>query len=140
MVEGNMPAQGWTSFNLGQLKQPVAAAHEAKKYLFIWDKNGSVATFMNYTASLCDLSPEIMKAQLGRQDNAAVAEVIRRSWILGQRGGKLTVLNVDKSTCDFNDFVTDGVFSTEFFNFEWMAQSANHEPYVKAGEDTGANG
>ena len=132
-----MPAQGWTSFSLKELKQPVADALAAKKYLFIWDKNGSVATFMNYTASLCDLAHEVATA--GSYED--VAEVIRRSWILGQRSGKLTVFNVDKSTnCKFNEFVIDGVFSTEFFNYEWMAQSANHLPYVKAEEDFGADG
>ena len=66
MVEGNIPAQGWTTMGLGQLEQPINAAKTARKYLFIWDKNGNVATFMNYKAKLCDLGPEIIKVALGR--------------------------------------------------------------------------
>ena len=42
----------------------MQAAVENNKYLFIWDKQGQVATFMNYKAQLVNLAPQIVKVQL----------------------------------------------------------------------------
>ena len=62
MVEENSvnPSE-WPTYGLRQLQKPITDAEEAKKYLFIWDKQGSVATFMRYKAELCSLAPQLLK-------------------------------------------------------------------------------
>ena len=46
MVEGDVPHQSWPTKGLGELETLCNAAHQADKYLFIWDKQGNVGTFM----------------------------------------------------------------------------------------------
>ena len=41
-------------------------ARAANKYLFIWDKQGNVGTFMAYKGKLASLGPEVLKVTLGR--------------------------------------------------------------------------
>ena len=48
MVEGNQPIAAWPTHGLQKLESVIAASMVARKYLFIWDKQGSVATFMQY--------------------------------------------------------------------------------------------
>ena len=67
MVEGNLPIEAWPVHNLQKLDIVVGTAREAGKNLFIWDKQGNVATFMNYKGKLCDLGPEAIKVALGNQ-------------------------------------------------------------------------
>ncbi len=65
MVEGNMPTEAWPVHSLQKLEVVVAAARNANKNLFIWDKQGNVATFMAYKGKLCDVGPETIKVSLG---------------------------------------------------------------------------
>ena len=46
MVEGNVPHHSWPTHGLQQLEHAIGSAKSAKKYLFIWDKQGNVGTFM----------------------------------------------------------------------------------------------
>ena len=78
MVEGNVPSNNWPKFGLQKMQDPVVQAREAKKYLFIWDKQGSVGTFLQYKGQLAPLGPEVLKASLGRQTAADVGEYMRR--------------------------------------------------------------
>ena len=48
MVEGNAAVGDWPTEGLARLVTVVEEARNAGKYLFIWDKQGSVATFMQY--------------------------------------------------------------------------------------------
>ena len=48
MVEGDTPPASWPTFTLQQLETAIGNAKTAQKYLFIWDKQGSVGTFMQY--------------------------------------------------------------------------------------------
>ena len=66
MVEGNNPIQAWPVKGLMQLDSLIAEAHEAGKYLFIWDKQGNVGRFMNYKGQHVELGPEVIKVALQR--------------------------------------------------------------------------
>ena len=48
MVEGDTAPASWPTFTLQQLETAIGNAKTAQKYLFIWDKQGSVGTFMQY--------------------------------------------------------------------------------------------
>ena len=67
MVEGNAPTMNWPEYGLMKLESAIAEAHEAGKYLFIWDKQGSVGTFMTYKGQRAELGPEIVKMAMQRQ-------------------------------------------------------------------------
>ena len=96
----------------------VNLAKEENKYLFIWDKHGSVATFMNYKAQLAPLHNEVIKAGLDRQTNADVAEFIRKQFIYSIREGDNLCLDIDGTTPDFSQINTDGTFDANLF-FNW---------------------
>ena len=49
---GNQEPNSWPRFSLQQLEVAINAARAANKYLFIWDKQGSVGTFMQYKGRL----------------------------------------------------------------------------------------
>ena len=65
MVEGNVSTAEWPVHGLQKLEIVVEEARAAGKYLFIWDKQGSVATFMNYKGHLASVAPDVIKVALG---------------------------------------------------------------------------
>ena len=65
MVEGNVSTAEWPVHALNKLENVVEAARAAGKYLFIWDKQGSVATFMNYKGQLASVAPDVLKVSIG---------------------------------------------------------------------------
>ena len=67
MVEGDVPHTSWPSHPLAKLVSMCEAAKDEKKYLFIWDQQGSVGTFMQYKGHLAPLGPEVIKKALGTQ-------------------------------------------------------------------------
>ena len=97
MVEGNSPFSEWPVYNLQQLQKAINDAKTAHKYLFIWDKQGSVGTFMQYKGQLASLGPEVMKVTLNRQSNADVGEFIRKQFIDGMRQGENLCFDLDST-------------------------------------------
>ena len=141
MVEGNTPTAEWPVFNLQRLEQAIAGAKTANKYLFIWDKQGSVATFMQYKGQLCSLAPEVVKVALQRQTAQDVGEVIRKEFINGMRNGENLCIDIDKSVPDFASYNSDGTFDANlFFNWAEFNQEANHMPFVRENENHGIGG
>ena len=58
MVEVNASSlDNWPTYDLKQLLKAINDAKKANKYLFIWDKQGSVNTFMQYKGYLANLGP-----------------------------------------------------------------------------------
>jgi len=55
----NANLSGWDTVGLRQVKAEAIKAHVEGKYLFVWDKNGSVATFFKYAASICYFYEEV---------------------------------------------------------------------------------
>ena len=126
---------------LRSLELVVEEARKAGKYLFIWDKQGSVGTFMNYKGMLASVAPETVKMAMGRQTKEDVAEFVRKWFVQGMRQGDKLCLDIDSSRPNFADMTTEGTFNAEqFFNFEHMKHSENYMPYVRPEENHGVGG
>ena len=129
MVEGNVPTAEWPTYSLQQLFTPIMEAKAAKKYLFLWDKQGNVATFMQYKASLAPLGPEMVKVALGRQENKDVGEYIRRMFVHGMRQGENLCLDMDETRPNFSAMDTDCTFKADqFFKFEEFSKEESYLP------------
>ena len=119
----------------------VEGARQAGKYLFIWDKQGSVGTFMNYKGMLASVAPETVKMALGRQTQEDVGEFVRKWFVQGMRQGDKLCLDIDASRPNFAEMNKEGTFNAEqFFNFEYMKNSENYMPYVRHEENHGVGG
>ena len=141
MVEGNTPYQAWPTYTLQQLQKSISAAKEAKKYLFIWDKQGSVGTFMQYKGQLASLGPEVIKVALNRQTNADVGEFIRKQMIHGMRQGENLCFDLDTTTPKFTDFNVASTFDAEiFFNYAEFNEESKQREYLRESEDHGIGG
>ena len=64
MVESTLNFSKWHTYNLFDLYNAINQAKKSNKYLFVWDKQGSVATFMKYKGTLLSLDAEINKVAL----------------------------------------------------------------------------
>ena len=115
---GNQEPNSWPTFNLQQLEVAINAARAANKYLFIWDKQGSVGTFMQYKGRLASLGPEVLGVSLGRKTNEDVGNFIRKSFVDGMRNGENLCLDCEKAKPDFAAISMEGVFDPDIF-FDW---------------------
>ena len=140
MVEGDVPHQAWPTLSLGGLETACNEAHQSNKYLFIWDKQGNVGTFMQYKGQLAPLAGEIVKKALGRQTDEGIGEYVRGQFVIGMREGERLCIDIDKSAPNWEAMVSDGTFSLQFFNWEWMNQDANYLQYVRESENYGIGG
>ena len=140
MVEGDVPHSAWPTYNLQQLEKAVNDAKIANKYLFIWDKQGAVATFMQYKGQLAPLGPEIVKKALGRQTPADVGEFIRKNFIRAMREGERLCFDLENAAPNWGEYVSDGTFTLDFFNWEWLNQEGNYMPFVREEENMGLGG
>ena len=95
-------AQNWETIDMRDLMNKVNQAQQAKKWLFIWDKQGTVATFYKYQQRLCDLSNE-MKAVMNGSHTQEMADEMLAYHIecVQGRGGNLLV---DLGNCKANHF------------------------------------
>ena len=57
----------WENITIKQVKNAAQKANREGKYLFVWDKNGSAATFFKYAGSLCDFDAEVVQTGAGQQ-------------------------------------------------------------------------
>ena len=141
MVEGNLPPQNWPKHGLGELVTVMNNAKQAGKYCFIWDKQGNVATFLQYKASLAPLGPEVVKVAMNKQTNEDVGEYIRKFFVNCMRNGETLGLDLDTSVPDFAAFNKEGTFDANlFFNFAEMAKDEKYLPYVRDSENHGIGG
>ena len=118
MVEGNHPTEAWPQHSLQQLQTAIVNAKEANKYLFVWDKQGSVGTFMQYKGQLAPLAPEVIKVCLNRQTNAEVGEYIRKQFIHAMRQGEKLCFDIETTTPDWAAMTQEGTFDPIKF-FDW---------------------
>ena len=138
---GNQEPASWPRHPLGDLERVVNAAKTAGKYLFVWDQQGSVGTFMQYKGKLACLGPEVLGVSLGRKTPADVAEFIRQAWIAGQRNGENLCYDCESTTPDFAAYKVDGTFDADiFFDHERMNVRDNFMQYVREGENHGIGG
>ena len=141
MVEQSVSHQNWPTYSLQRLEQAIQGAKDANKYLFIWDKQGSVGTFLNYKGHLASLAPEVIKATLQRQTSADVAEFIRKHWISAMRNGENLCLDIEKVSPDFAALSVEGTFVADrFFDWNWMSEQDNYMTFVREDENHGIGG
>ena len=81
MVEGDVAPSTWPTDGLHGLEGAIRNAHDANKYLLIWDKQGGVGTFLKYKGHLAELGPEVIKQSLGMQSAKEVGEFIRKNFV-----------------------------------------------------------
>ena len=86
------------------------------------------------------MGPEIVKKALGRQSPADVGEFVRKNFIRAMREGERLCFDLENSAPNWGEYVADGTFSLDFFNWEWLNQQDNYMPYVRDEENTGLGG
>ena len=59
------------TLKMNQLQQCAKASVDDDKYFFIFDKNGNVGSFYNYSASVLDVHKMALNVQMG---NSTMAE------------------------------------------------------------------
>ena len=120
----------------------VDKARDAGKYLFVWDKQGSVATFFKYKGHLAEIHRELIKVSLGRSTTAEVTEFLRKNLVISMRNGDRLMLDLNELTCDLKDAYKDpAVFDAEIvFNYAEWAKEENYIRYVKEDENHGIGG
>lgn len=64
--------------------------------MILFDKNGNCGTFFEYKASRHEIGKEKIKADLGKQSEDDVREILRRAVVMGALHGKCVVLDLGK--------------------------------------------
>ena len=138
MVSAAVNTEDWPTFGLKRLLQPVEQAKGQKKYLFIWDKQGAVGTYMKYKGTLADIAPQVTQVVLGRKAYHEVGEEVRRLFVYAMQQGDNLCLDIDQTKPDFMAMNVEGTFlSDKFFDYDWLEQKENHLPYVRESEKRG---
>ena len=140
MVEGDVPHQAWPTKGLGELEAICNAGLQANKYVFIWDKQGNVGTFMQYKGQLAPLADQIVKKALGQQTDAGIGDYVRGQFVNGMRNGERMCIDIDKSAPNWEAYVSEGTFDLRFFNWAWLNEDTNYLPFVRENENHGIGG
>ena len=140
MVESS-DTSSWDTAPLQQLEAKVGEAKQANKYLFIWDKQGNVGTFMQYKGQLCDIAPQVCNMQLGRCTAADIGETIRHNFVSAMRNGDNLCIDMGATTPDFTEFNSENTFDANlFFNWADFNVEATYKQYVRENENHGIGG
>ena len=78
MVQVAIDPSNWETKNIRSLQSEMTEAHKNGQYLFIWDKNGNVATFFKYQARLTDFARDVA---FHREDKEKVLEQVRKDLV-----------------------------------------------------------
>ena len=129
-------AAAWQTYTLQQIDVAVNSALEANKYLFIWDKQGSAATFLQYRgANVESIAAPWLSKHLGRKTAADVAEIVRKAFVMAMRGGKQMCLDLEKSKPIWSELNTEGTFDVDdFFDWQKMNTAEVYQQYVRDDE------
>ena len=132
----------WEQKSFGAVAGLPAIAREQRKYVFLWDRQGSVQSYFQYRGSLCSLAPEIVKKSAGMQDVSAVLEKLRVHLVVAMRDGADTMIDLDKTSPNFLTEVTDeSTFDARLvFNYEEWAKHENYIRFVKEEETVSKGG
>ena len=141
MVQAGEDISAWRKVGLKQLVQIVQEARDNNQYCFIWDKQGSVATFMNIKGHLVSVGPPCMKALLGQGTLQDAGEDIRKGFVSAMLNGTSLCLDIDRVKANFNGMNQEGTFvGSQVFDWGWMATEANYMTYVRENENHGVGG
>ena len=105
----------WERVDLRSLMSKVNEAAGAKKWLFVWDKLGTVASFFRYQQRLCEFGSEMKAVNRGARSLDMALEMLGYHVECVQRSGGRLLVDLDDSSPDFNDqaFSTGENFSAE---------------------------
>ena len=138
---GGVDTSSWETANLQQLVRLFERSKEAKQYLFIWDKQGSVGTFMQYKGHLVQLGPPTLRAALGQGTIQDVGETARKGFIAAMRSGDNMCLDIDQAKTNFSAANQEGTWvANQFFDWNWLEQEENYMKYVREDENHGIGG
>lgn len=105
------------------------------KWLFIWDKTGSLHTSFKIKGGvICEFYEEVLEATLRRKPLAESLEVVRKFFVDAQRNGANLMLDLSMTQPDFkNRYTSEDVFpaATAFNRAEWI----KHEVYMRYVKD-----
>ena len=90
-----MAEQSWPNHPLQDLENLLNDARNQGKYLFVWDKQGSVGTYLQYKGRHCPLGPEVVKIAMGQQTNEGCGEIIRANFVAAMRNGANLCLDIE---------------------------------------------
>ena len=80
---------------------PQEAIDEGK-YCIIWDKQGSVGTFMGYKMAYTDLAPDKMAVTLGKKTVGDVLDALRKRVVNAMLHGSILGIGVGNGAIDWN--------------------------------------
>ena len=137
MVESGIAApSSWPVFGVKDLMMQINEAHEAEKYLFIWDKSDQLDTFFKYKGFLIDFQFQVLKTENERQTPADAVEALRDAFIKAARQGSHLCVNLDTTAPDFNTVYTSETgFAPQiaFNRNEWRKEEV-HKSVLKEDE------
>ena len=142
MVEASSTnPEEWPAVKLTALMKQVDAAQAESKYLFIWDKQGNVATFFGYQQHLTSVAPMVVKAALGQIEKSEIPETIRKDLVHTMRSGSKMLMDLDKSGKGMGEYAEANVFHPDLvFNRAEWTQKDNYIKFVKESENHGIGG
>ena len=85
----------WPRVNFRRIIEQLHEAHQEGKWLFVWDRQGMVASYFRYQGILCDLDAEVVKHELGRTNTADVLQFFRKAIIESQSEGRSLLINLE---------------------------------------------
>ena len=95
MVQGQVDVSSWETVSFAKLMQVTTQAKDEGKWLFIWDKQGSVGTFFTYKGVHCDFGREVINATLNRKTKEEALDEVRRTLVCAQRTGDNYLLDLE---------------------------------------------
>ena len=78
----NQDLSNWEVKNIRALNKEAQSAAEQGKYLFIWDKLGTVSTYFRFQGSLCEFDMLVHGADAGRRTDKQACESLRDDMLL----------------------------------------------------------
>ena len=67
LTQDNMNFDSWKQKGVREVNAIANKAEVKGKWLFLWDKSGSVSTFFKYKAAVCEFDCEVKQVRNGRQ-------------------------------------------------------------------------
>ena len=124
----NLDLSNWDIKGIRVLKQEVQSAAEQGKYLFIWDRLGTVATFFRFQGTLCEFDTLVQGADSGHRTDKQACESLRDDMLMSQRAGTNFCIDIGETTPNFtNRFNDPDVFPSEqvFNRPAWFEMNKN---------------
>ena len=113
----------FTSRNLRQVNRTLEEARNASKWLFFWDKQGSVDSLLRYQSksTAVDLAYQVTRTAAGAQSVDEVLEILRKHVICAGAAGSTLLVDLLQTKPDFGrtftseDFPAPDVFNQSMF-------------------------